>query len=521
MTRLGKFTRSLFSGYLLLGANVLYTLASVPLALHYLSRAEFGLWALTLQVATYLALVDLGMAGSVARILIDHKDRREDGHYGGVIQSGFLVGLAQGAIALVVGLCLVWFLGVWIKVPSDLSRQFFWLMIGQILLTVVTFMTRIVSQILFAWQRMDISNYATMAQFIVGFAVLWIGFVLEWGVFSLLAGAVAGWICNTAICFLACYKLGLWPQGREWGRASPERFRELFSYGADMFLMSIGAQLIMSSQTVLVSRQLGVEAAALWSVMNKAFSVLSQVVFRVIGNAMPAFAEMHVRKENDLLWKRYRAMFITVSVLSGVCGVLFAACNGLFVSVWMHGRFSWPAINNILLAAWLVVEIEQCCHSSLIMFLKEIRGLKYIYLIEGVVFVVAATVLLPSTGMTGMLICSLVATILFTWLAATWRVAGLMGSLRKQLFWDWQLPLFWVVGLMVPCWLVIEWILRDAPDRLRLVASGSLLGAVGVYVSIRIALPYSLTSELLNKLPESMKRPAWIITRLICGKSSR
>ena len=53
MSRLKKFTRSLLSGYVALGANIFYTLASVPLALHYLGKAEFGLWALVSQISGY------------------------------------------------------------------------------------------------------------------------------------------------------------------------------------------------------------------------------------------------------------------------------------------------------------------------------------------------------------------------------------------------------------------------------------------------------------------------------------
>ena len=53
MSRLRKFTRSLLAGYLMLGANIFYTLASVPLALHYLGKAEFGLWALVSQICGY------------------------------------------------------------------------------------------------------------------------------------------------------------------------------------------------------------------------------------------------------------------------------------------------------------------------------------------------------------------------------------------------------------------------------------------------------------------------------------
>ena len=190
------------------------------------------------------------------------------------------------------------------------------------------------------------------------------------------------------------------PRAGEWGRASREQFHELFSYGAELFLITIGTQLIVSSQTVLVSRQLGMEAAALWSVMTKLFTLVTQIVTKIVGNAMPAFAEMQVRQERARLWDRYRGLFIIANVFAGLCGVLLAACNGPFVSIWTHGRFSWPATDNVLLALWLILSTQQCCHNSLIMCLKHIRGLKYIFLLEGVLFVGVAVFVLPANGIT-------------------------------------------------------------------------------------------------------------------------
>ena len=619
MSRAKKFAHALLTSYLSIGVNILFTLASVPLAFKYLTKPEFGLWALTLQIANFIALVDLGMGSSIARILIDHKDEKGNGHYGGAIKSGFLVGLAQGAITLIVGLSLVWFLAGWLRVPTDLpsglsldsngfisgtptsigtnnfavkvtdsngnmaaevmslailnnnavrdftvrtnmnvggtltvtttnlpsgtigvaysrelaanggqppyswtrvslSSAFLWLMIGQVLLTAATFSTRIFGQVLYAWQRMDVSNYSGMIQLVVGFAVLWIGFLLGFGIFSLLAGSVAGWICGTVISALACLKLGFWPKAGEWGRASRARFRELFNYGAEMFLISIGTQLILSSQTMLVSRQLGLEAAALWSVMTKVFTLVSQIVLKIVGNAMPAFAEMQVRREWDRLWSRYRALFITTNVFAGWCAVLFTACNGPFVTLWVQGKFSWPPLDNALLAVWLVISTQQCCHNSLIMCLKEIRSLKYVYLLEGAVFIGAALAVLPSDGITGMLICSVAATTLFTWFVGAWRVKGLSKMGWKPLLWDWQLPLFRLLAVLVPLALVTGWLLRGQSAWLQFLVPGALLSFIGAGVALRFALPADLTVEISGKLPPPLRRLVAALAGRTCGR---
>jgi O-antigen/teichoic acid export membrane protein len=83
-----------------LGVNVVYSLVSIPLILHWLPRAEFGIWVLLGQLMSYLSLVDLGMTAAVARLLVDHKEERANGNYGSLIKTAFLVSVVQGALIL-------------------------------------------------------------------------------------------------------------------------------------------------------------------------------------------------------------------------------------------------------------------------------------------------------------------------------------------------------------------------------------------------------------------------------------
>jgi O-antigen/teichoic acid export membrane protein len=103
MSRSKRFVTGLLTGYASLGVNILYTLASVPLALHYLTKQEFGLWALITQLSGYLLLLEFGMSGSVARFLSDHKDDINGGEYGSVLNTGFRVFLIQGILVATLG----------------------------------------------------------------------------------------------------------------------------------------------------------------------------------------------------------------------------------------------------------------------------------------------------------------------------------------------------------------------------------------------------------------------------------
>src|SRR5258708_40351624 len=100
MSRLKNFSRNLAAGYLQLAVTVIYSLVSVPLILHWLPKAEFGLWALLVQLMSYISLVDLGMNSAISRFLIDHKDHPHKGEYGSLVKTSALVSMVQGLIIL-------------------------------------------------------------------------------------------------------------------------------------------------------------------------------------------------------------------------------------------------------------------------------------------------------------------------------------------------------------------------------------------------------------------------------------
>src|SRR5215210_1309533 len=120
MSRRIDFTKALASGYGVLVANALYILVSVPLALTYLSKTEFGLWALVSQLSAYLALVDFGMAGSISRALVDHKDDKRTADYGTVVKTGALVTVVQGLLVAVLGAAFAPALGAIMEIPPAL-----------------------------------------------------------------------------------------------------------------------------------------------------------------------------------------------------------------------------------------------------------------------------------------------------------------------------------------------------------------------------------------------------------------
>jgi O-antigen/teichoic acid export membrane protein len=501
MSRFKRFAHSLVSGYALLVANVLYTLASVPLALHYLTKEEFGLWAVVSQVCNFnMLVVDLGMSGAVARILIDHKDDSTSTKYGEVIQTGLLVLLVQGVILAVAGGLLSYWLPQLMAVDAKYWSIFRQLVIWQCVLLAFSFVMRIFSFILQAHQRFDICNYANLAGFAVGLTGLWVGFALGWGLYGMLLGAGATIVLNAIITLWQTWRLRLFPARGRWGRPNRAIFKEVFFYGADLFLVMLGLQLITASQAPLITRTLGLEATAVWSIATKLFMLSQQIVYRLLDYSLAAFSEMIVRGEKERLKQRFRDLVILSGSVSVGIAVIMAICNRAFLMVWTQDRISWPLSNDILMACSLTVYAATRCHIGLACITKRVGALKYIYFAEGLCFVGLGFVLATRLGLTGVIIAGIVTNLGFAGAYGVQRTAAYLELTRREiLFQWWRAPLG--VCLVVAVAALLVWHLTFAlPPWPQLLLRSLAVGAVAALSIWRLGVPRRLRAELLEKL---------------------
>ena len=501
MSRLRNFTRGLASGYLVLIVNVFYTLASIRIALEYLPKPEFGVWAVSVQMAGYLMFIDLGMTSSLARMLIEHKDDRDGGGYGGMLKTGMMVFLVQGIMILVIGGGLSFLIPGWLDTEMELGRPLLHLLLGQVALVAIGFQTRVLGQVLYAHQRVDIQNMVVLFQFVVKFLVLWIGFEVGWGVYSLLAAQFVGWILSTLANLVICRHLGLLPKKGCWGQASKGRFSELFSYGTDLFLVSMGTHLVTASQVVIVSRTQGMEVAAVWAVATKAFSLACHMIWKVLGAATPLLSEMFVRGEKELLKDRFKQLFRMVSGLSALVGVTFGFCNKPFLELWTDGRVSWGQAHDWWLSGWLVLLTLQSLHAIWVINQKQVKALKYVLLLEGGGFVLGGLMIVGQMGTLPLIIWSFVCTSAFSLSYCHWRFWKEFNPGFSGFFGYWLGGVFAVLLGMLPVGFVVQWLTDSLPSFYQFLCLLVGLGVFGVGVFFRVVLPEEWAVKFLSQIP--------------------
>jgi O-antigen/teichoic acid export membrane protein len=504
--RLGRFFQAVVSGYLLLVANTIYVLASVPLALHYLQKREFGLWALTMQLTGYLQLVDLGMSASVSRHLIDHKDDRSSGGYGSMVQTGFLVLSVQGLLVLTAAAVFIYFGTDFLRIDPDLQESFKIVMLVQCAIVAADFPGRLVGHMLVAHQRSDITNYSQTGMFVITYVGLWFFFAQGFGIFSLVWANLIGWAGNTLINVIACIMVRIFPSSGTWGRASWNKFRELFGYGKDVFWVALGTQMINASQSIVITRTLGLNTAAVWSVCTRTFTLANQLVWRPFDFSYPMLSEMVVRNERERLLRRFKGLVMVCTSLAVLAAAMFATCNQPFIRLWTHGTIGWGIKNDLLLALWLIVLALVHCHCGFVLITKRIGWMRYVYFIEGVVFLISGSHAARRFGIGGLIATSLVCSIIFS------ASYGIHRTVR-----EFKLPVQEVLGrwLRPPAQLLfgvsivafaVYWLTPNLSPQLQLLIRGGTVGAAGTFLFIWRGLGRELRDELRQRTPAGVSR---------------
>jgi len=488
MNRFRQFAHGLGSSWFATICTVVYSLLSIPIALRYLSVEEFGLFVLLLQIAGYFSLIEIGMSAATARILVDHKDHRNGSTYGSVILTGFLVFAIQAFIIVAVGiLAAPWIISV-IGVPSSLAEVATLLLRWLAFTSALTLAFRIYGSVLYANKRLDLIHGFIGANMIFGLALLTL--ILASG--SGLKGLRWLFVAQAALAILlpiwACHKLKLLPKKGHWGEASAERFLELFSFGKDIFLVNVGNQILEASQLIIVTRTMGLTAAAIWSVSTKLFALVYQLVTKIEGTAIVFFAEMMVRREKEKLAARFRQVYQLTAAVAVVALAIMVAINEPFVSVWANPSLAWSMPLSVLFAVAVALNTLTRCSADLIIHTKKVGAFRYVYFLEAVIFVLLSLWLSALFGFYGILGASIACLLFFRSTYTTSRIAQYFQLTATTLWWDWlKRPLLagiillpfvfsssWIAGTVSNLWgqflLSLAWVGLPATITLLLVA---------------------------------------------------
>lgn len=510
MARLKNFFLNVSGGYFQIFCNVAYSLLSVPLILHYLPTRQLGLWATIGQVTTYLSLVDLGMTAAFARLLIDQQGSHSRNHYLALVSTSFWISAVQGIGIAALGWWFAPTAAGLLKIPAMEASLFEYLFRFQVLVLGAGFLLRPLHAIFYAHQMEYVSSLAAGITLGSSLALLAIFFAFDCGPYSLSFASLAGLVATPLVLFIFAKKKGVLNGISLFSKGSWLVFREIFSYGKDVFYMGLGHHLILTSQTVIVSRSLGLEAAAVWAVGTKMFNLVLPLTWRPYGAAIPGMSEMLVQGEKGRLQRRLADMISLTFALAVFFSGFLTLCNSPFVQRWTGAKIHWAEVNNFFLSLWLLVLALQTTHCNFVSVTKKIGALKFLYFFEGAVFILVSLWLVPRFGFPGLILASVGCTLLFSYQYSLRNTGRFFGLPTATMGWQPILPgLRYLLAYGLSS-VFFSSLVSSCSDEAKLLVSAAWAIIFGGGLFWALGIPKEIRRELwqkLDRLPCFRRRP--------------
>ena len=456
-----------------LGAEVFVTVvlvATVPLLVHRLGPASFGLYSLAFALIGYLSYLDLGVSRAATQFVSAGLARNDESSSKRAVHSATLVNLLIGLFCgLAVLLTTPFLVHSVFKITPALEREAR-LVFYAVAIAVPFFLVQAVFRaILMSYQRFGvislINGLSTSLQLLIALLLAWTGF----GVGVIVISSVV--VRVVAVGVYAGFTLSSMPGLMHQLDLDRSEIGALLHFGGWVTVSQLIVQLFVYLDRFLLASFLSLDAVTIYSVPYESITRLRIIPASVMGTLYPAMSEHGEDSSRERLQALYDASlrYLLLLLLPGISFLVVFGRDVL--SVWMGTEFAakGSVVFQVLAAGFLLNSLAYVSYSAIQAFRKpEVVG-KF-HLLVSPVYIGLSVLLILRWGIVG---------------------AALAATLRFAL--DAAL-LFWVAQSYCGCSLKSAW----NRSMSIIVCSGLLL--VLVSLGVRSVMPGSMGRLLIGTL---------------------
>jgi O-antigen/teichoic acid export membrane protein len=181
-----QLRRNMVSGLIVTIPNFVVTAVSYPLYLHYLGYERYGLWLVLTSLLGFAQLGNMGIAPAVSKFVAEDFGRHDFEAIQRIMSTAIATLTATGAITVLIILGFRHQVVAAFKLTGDNSTEFLRLLPYVGVLHLYAFVVRTTGAALTGLGRMDVVNYARVAERVVMVALAVPLFVAGLGIVSLL-----------------------------------------------------------------------------------------------------------------------------------------------------------------------------------------------------------------------------------------------------------------------------------------------------------------------------------------------
>jgi O-antigen/teichoic acid export membrane protein len=188
---------------------------------------------------------------------------------------------------------------------------------------------------------------------------------------------------------------------------------------------------VNASQIMILSRTVGLNAAATFAIGTKLFTVCQQLTGRIIESSAPSLTEMFVRGDTARFNLRFSNIVSITAFLATIGAAGLVAGNTAIVSLWTSAAIHWNLTCDALLSGLLIATSLTRCLIGVFGLTGSFRPVRYIYFVEGCIFIAVAIPAATYFGIAGILGASLIVHVAVTGILAFLKAEKALGSIKQ------------------------------------------------------------------------------------------
>jgi O-antigen/teichoic acid export membrane protein len=397
------------------------SLVSVPLALGYVGREQYGLWAAITAITTWAALFDFGVVNGLVNSVSEAHGRDDPEAARAYVSSALvlLAGIAAlFALAFAVSLPLVPWERVFAVRPGLVSSG---VLRASVAAAVVPFILglplSVVRQVYAGYQKAYVGNGFLLAASALSLVGLVVAVRQDLGLPGVVFAAGAGTLLASALNFVFLTRVEMPWLRLSISAASRPAVRRLMSTSVPLFLFQAGALLVNESQILVLAHRSGLPVVADYSVVMRIYLLLASFISLGTGSFVPSFREAFERGDREWLRRSFRRMLkVRLAMAVGAAAVLVLAGN-LLLGVWLRRTpVQLDAPVWLALGALMVAATWGSAYSELLTILDRIWVQVGLVVINGACTVGGTYALAPRFGLLGAVVASaMVPALVLSW----------------------------------------------------------------------------------------------------------
>ncbi len=349
-----SYLKGVTSGFARTGLIILVGLWMVPFTLRFLTRAEYGVFAIAGDILIWLGLLQLGTGASLNSRAAQLIGSRDTEHLSELASTAFVLQAIAAVLIVLVGGLVSLTVDSWFQVDSSVAGLQLVVFI-LILSASIRITTQVLNALLIANKQIHVNNYLGIGLFLFRTA-LTICFLMAG--LKLLALALSAIISTVIISLIAFWRVR---KNLPNIQISPRSFRrehvkDLLGNGIWFTIGGLAGILIINLDRFMVGRFVSLEAVAAFIITGKLYFIAEKVHGQVFNVMRPYFGQLHGQGKTERLSELYHAAFASSLLLSVLMASTIYLINQWFISWWVGADLYLGSTVSFLFALNFVLQ---------------------------------------------------------------------------------------------------------------------------------------------------------------------